>query len=310
MTCAVYHWWSHPNETPNNLRTPILISISTLRAVSSIPIFVLDITENYNNWESFPKILNFTVIPLSPITKKYRHLIDGWQHLSRFFDLEQFHHLFPDHKTIIYVDSDVFWLKNPLPLDQNPEKMCIDGWNTGFFYYNVDFFPTFWDAFKSFTIAAVYSKDIQSLFKKYINYDAWYGVWDEMIIGYMRENHKHLFNFISVNEHSTIQTISSSNIHQVKMFHANGMVVVNECDGRNSDPRHSRGLLGLFFKEFYEKIIKVVDVNLFYTKEEIDYYLIKQISLLDCINLFTFSIESTNHIQDLLELRKKHHYFL
>lgn len=309
MISAVYHWWSHPNETPNNLRTPILISIATLRAVSNIPVYVLDITEKPNLWEDFPKILNFEVIPLSPITKKYKTLIDGWQHLSRFFDLEQFHQIIPQCKTVIYIDSDVFWFKNPLPLDNNPEKLCIDGWNTGFFYYNVDFFNnTFSDVFKSLTIASIYSNDIRSLFKKYINYNSWYGVWDEMIIGYMRENNKNLFNIISVNEHSTIRTINSADINKVKMFHANGFSAFNECSGRKADQFHSRGLLGLFFKEFYEKLLKTIDINVFYTKEELNYYLPKQITLLENLNLLPLT--SNDHIKELIELRKKYLSFV
>jgi hypothetical protein len=86
---AVYHFWSHPNEPApyKNLRTPIILSIASLRAVSKMPITVLDITERNVDWGDFPSILNFKVVSQEPQLKKYKDTVHGWQYLSRIYDI-------------------------------------------------------------------------------------------------------------------------------------------------------------------------------------------------------------------------------
>lgn len=261
---VVYHWWSHPDEPPpyQNLRTPVVLSIATLRATCpDIPIVVFDVSADHQDWGYFPEKLNFHVVRARCKLEKVSHLVEGWQYLSRLIDINYYtrkcnywNRLTFDK--VLYLDSDVFLLKNPLPLAQDTDKFCWDGWNSGIFYY--DFgqaaFMDFYDIFKHYAYAAIYSKDIREVLKKYVNYEAWYGVWDEMILTYMVHEHPELFNLIPLEEHVTARTLFATSPDAAKIFHCNGSLVRNEVSGA----LHARGLLCLICEEFYSIITKVL----------------------------------------------------
>ena len=45
----VYHWWGHASDADPvcNLRTPIIASIASLRNVSNIPVYVIDVSPDH-----------------------------------------------------------------------------------------------------------------------------------------------------------------------------------------------------------------------------------------------------------------------
>ena len=285
---AVYHWWDHPGDAKpySNLRTPIVLSIATLRAVSDVPICVLDLSGRpKEDWGEFPQKLGFYVTEAEKSMQPYQSKVAGWQHLSRFFDLKHWgerQQWEGDHYQIMYVDSDVFWLRNPFPLSGNPEKMCINRWNTGFFYFEPWNNKEFWEIFESYTMAAVYSQDIRKVLKQYVGYDAWYEVWDEMTLTYMARHHPDVFNFIPVDEHATLGTIHEANLDNMKMLHANGLMVANPLCKVPGERDHSRGLVCLAIKEFYENIRKVLpdeDIAVIFTPRELKHYVPQALSL-------------------------------
>jgi hypothetical protein len=285
-THAVYHWWGFDGEPPvwANLRTPVVLSIATLRAVSDIPIIVLDISDTPTDWGDLPDRLGFRVRHVEPALRAYQDCVRGWRHLSRLFDMRcHLPGIIPEGDIALYVDSDVFWFRDPLPLDRDPGRMCMDGWNTGLFYYRTGAAGRFWDLFEPYAKAAIHSEDVRSLFKRHVSYDSWYGVWDEMIVGYMREKHPDAFNFIDNNEHATARNIGSANLATVKMFHCNGTVVHNQFHRPGGQHDHSRGLMCLLAKEFYEGAASVLGdegLRAAFTREEMDFYLPKQVPLL------------------------------
>lgn len=255
--CAYYHWWSYDGEIEphKNLSTPIVLSIATLRAVSDIPIIVIDLSEKDMDWKDYPKKLNFEVIRKNFYLKKYKSKIKGYRHLSRIFDLQE-HYI--KNTDVMYIDSDVFFFKNPLPLKESTDKFCWDLWNTGFFYYNPEKNIEFFDVFKHYTMSAIYSGDIRNLFKKYVNYDSsCYGVCDEMVLGYMREFNSEFFNKIQVEEHATFFNLFDAK--SPKMLHLNWFMISNPINQSSN----ARGLACLYAEEFYENICKVL------TKEDL-----------------------------------------
>jgi hypothetical protein len=294
MIHAIYHWWGSSNDAPPyaNLRAPILLSIATLRAVSDIPITVLDMTfENgkpvHNDWRHFPEKLDFKVTKSPFWHERFKEKIPGYRHLSRIMDVK--FEALNDHNhdvTIMYVDSDVFFLRNPLPLRGNPNKFCFNGWNTGLFYHQMNDPKNreFYEIFETYTNAAIYSDDIRRVMKTHVNYEAWYGVWDEMILTYMNHQHPELFSIIPVEEHVTAKTISFADLSKVKAFHANGTMMANDFPKNWGEKDHCRGLLCLIIKEFYDNICKVLseeDMKLIFTEVERRNYIPQQLSLLE-----------------------------
>lgn len=305
MKKVAYHCWSLKGEPEPfaNLRTPVVASISTLRGVSDVPIVVLDASDHEVNWGHFPEKLNFEVVKIKLKLQKYKSLINGYRHLSRIFDLNN---LFKkENKDIIYVDSDVFFFQNPFPLNCKTEKFCWNFWNTGFFYFNTQsvFYEEFFDIFESYTKSAILSEDFRCVVKKYVNYDAWYGVWDEMILGYMKEKHPHLFNEIPIEEHTTSQTLHRADFNSVKVFHANGSIMENPLNGE----RHSRGLIGIMMQEFYQNMTKVLDeedLKLMYGEQTLSFFKQMRVSFLEkCSNLG--QTQNKEGLYELIKLTKK-----
>lgn len=269
---AFYHWWSHPDEPDPfaNLRTPILLSIATLRSVSDMPIIVLDLSERSNNWSHFPEKLNFQIHRIKASLKGYHDLIAGWQFLSRIHDLKEWHQrLHPERPTVMYVDSDVFWFKDPEPLACDTDGFCFDGYNTGLFYYSPQSHSNqlFHDRFETYVKAAIFSPSIRQSFVECIGYDSWYGVWDEMILSFMLTQHKDLFRIIPREEHLAARNDLPKDTSRIKMLHCNGMMVSDPLGETN----HCRGLTCLVVKEFYDNIRKVFnqsDLDLIFTKQQ------------------------------------------
>lgn len=300
---AIYHWWSFPEDKPayQNLRTPIVASIASLRAVSDVEIVVLDGSDHDVDWGPFKEILNFRVIKSHLGLWKFQDKIEGWRHLSRIGDITNWS-AYRYHQDIMYVDSDVFFFRDPFPLSCQTDKFCWDGWNTGFFYFNNCSlgFQDFYKLFRTYRNAAIYSEEIRNLMKKYVGYDAWYGVWDEMILGFMKHEHADLFNYIPYKEHTTCAYIGECK--DPKVFHANGSLVKNPL----TNEEHARGLIGIIFSEFYSALQTVLSENelqIMYG-ELLTHYKDKQVSLMKYSKLIQY-YKNDQGLYDLNDLLKQ-----
>lgn len=308
---AFYHWWGYPEAPPAyaNLLSPVLLSIATLRAVSEMPVVVFDVSGYKNDWAHFPERLNFSVVETTCRLKRYEHLVGGWRYLSRIHDLAHGAGKYaPDCGTVMYVDSDVFWLRNPLPLEQSPEKFVFNGYNSGFFYYDrrSGSNELFYDIYDSYTRAAVYSQDVRGIMKRFVGYDSWAGVWDEMILTYMVRRHRDLFNITSLNEHATARRLREADRETVKLFHGNGIMVANHLAAWEGERTNSRGLLCLLAKELYANLSSVLEpreLRLIFGEPQLEFCLPRQFSLFDDIDklLATESEEDQHfHVERML----------
>lgn len=153
---VLYHWWGQGGKVAQNMAFPIILSIATLRAHNKdIPIVVMDLSEGIQDWEDYPNKLNFKVERLSTFLRidvqKYGFESTNWHGvgkteskpidlhmMSRPFDYWKCGERQPQNK-ILGCDSDIFWLKNPLPLikEENEfiSQFVVDG-NLGLFYYD------------------------------------------------------------------------------------------------------------------------------------------------------------------------------
>ena len=297
---VVYHWWSSKNDPPvwANHRAPIILSIATLRAVNpTVPIMVLDVSSTNETWGDYPKKLNFLVVPTIAHLYSASVKIRGWKHLSRIFDVNKVNKSSYE-KNLIYCDSDVFWIKDPLPLACNSEKFCFDGWNTGFYYYKRNFHFDFMSIFDAYTHTAIYSKELRGHFRQYVGYEDWYEVWDEMILTYMKNKHPELFNIIPRYEHVCMRDLLNVDPEKIKMLHCNGMMVENKATEYKGLKNHSRGLVCLIFEEFFAQIRKVLsekDIKEIFSDAERQYYMPKQISLREKANDLELIKDETGH---------------
>ena len=281
---AVYHCWSEEGEPApyQNVRTPVVLSIATLRATSNMPVVVLDMTDEETDWSYLPDRLNFSVARGDFALKEYAGQVKGYKHLSRIFDIHKWATINACDKKIIYCDSDVFFVKDPIPLKGQISKFCWDGWNTGFFYYkqNSEIYNRFYELFDQHTKEAILSEGVRNEMKKFVGYDDWYGVWDEMILGYMKQKYTDIFDIIPTQEHATCRKLTQTQHHEIKIFHGNGTKIPHPITGGD----HARGLLCLLITEFYDRASKCLDSNDFKTIfgiETLNYFKEKNFSLLE-----------------------------
>lgn len=284
---VVYHWWATNAEKPHysNLAHPVLLSIATLRAVNpTIPIKVIDCSGSWmdEDWLHFKNKLDFSVSYGIFELDRYSH-IKGYKLLSRLFDV-RVHQTSP----VIYCDSDVFWLRDPLPLLGDSTRFCFDGFNSGFFYYDPASFKVkeMFEIFDAYTITALSDQTFCNHIKEVTAYDDWPYIWDETIMTYMTQTGlDHLFDIVPREEHGLIRHFPQmDDLEQLKMLHCNGLMVYNPLAKRLEEKDHSRGLACLLFKEFYDHLRAVLsedDIKMIFTKAEISDGLAHQISLKD-----------------------------
>jgi hypothetical protein len=282
---VIYHWWAHdsdPRQHCQNLRSPIALSIATLRAKNpEIKIDVLDCTSDFSvdRWGEWPSILDFTVYQQDPFLKKTYSHRPGYMHLSRIFDLQSI----KSDEMVIYSDADVFWFLNPLPLMRDGKKVAFNGYNTGFFYYIPDQSQKFFEIFNAYTITALNNEIFRQELRKHVGYNDWYYVFDEMTMSYMFHEHTELFSKIDISEHCTIRDLSH-NPSFIKMIHGNGAMMHNHLAKHAGEREHCRGLFCLIWKELWDGLNKVLDddqIGQVFTSQELSYYLPRQYSFLE-----------------------------
>lgn len=295
-TAVIYHWWGNEIDTQRwrqqpftpvqNLRSPIGLSITTLRAVSTVPIYVIDLSgnaEHRQEWGSLPQELDFTVIPYEPFLSDYSHRA-GYRNLSRLFDIARLQNTIPE-TVIVYADADVFWLHDPVPLRTDPGKFCFDGYNSGFFYYdkNAPAVRKFFELFQAFTVTSLNDDSYRYIslqFASEIN-PAYY-VLDETMLCYMAARLPELFNVIDHSEHLIPRRYEDNpdmDLAKVPFFHANGIKAINPAAKSEWEKNHARGLTCLVIKELYESILSVLGPdNDCFTPGELELFLPKQTS--------------------------------
>lgn len=134
----IYVWWNDAHTEPwRDLRNPIMPSIATLRAVDhQVPIYVLDCSDEPHQWGRFPHRLDFQVIRsacnLPRLVPEPTRKLCG-----RVFLVDAFIKTIPESK-IMVCDSDILWLRSPLPMVPPITHFHGNCHNNGFFGFDKD----------------------------------------------------------------------------------------------------------------------------------------------------------------------------
>jgi hypothetical protein len=142
---------------------PIIASIATFRAFNrDAKIYILDPEPVIENYGPYIRLLDFHVIKVNPeinfpgINPRHERLV------SRPFDLWKFSHQIKE-KIIVSVDSDIFWIRDPMPLAKDPSNFCGDPRGAGFFYFDKESpqVEVFFNLWRSLLLGAIHSEDIR-----------------------------------------------------------------------------------------------------------------------------------------------------
>jgi hypothetical protein len=280
---VIYYWWDDYEDTPHkNLRVPVILSITTLRAHNPhIPIYVMDCSKKQFNWSEFSERLNFQVVP-------WKMSFPQHNFMSRMMDIQTFVKQISEDE-IIYCDSDVFWFKNPLPFFESSDFFCSNRFNNGFFYFDKTSpaCQQFFELFKSYSILLINDEKLK---KEIIsqNSEKFTTSLDEIITNRIFETKPEIVQKIQNCEHGLICCIpylnSTFDLKTIKMIHCNGLLVENKFDRINGNKEHARGLVCLIFKELFQSIVNVLskeEIYSIFSHDELNYYVPLQFEILD-----------------------------
>ena len=127
-------------EAWRDLSNPIIPAIATVRASNpGIPIYVLDASDRVISWGKYALKLDFNVIKTKPCLKTefpnstlQPYMI---KLLSRVFDVRNFAFTLPT-QNVLFADSDVLWLKDPMPQPEAPRGIHGIRTNNGVLIYS------------------------------------------------------------------------------------------------------------------------------------------------------------------------------
>jgi hypothetical protein len=140
-----YYFNLKNNLAYKDLSNPILFSIATFRKWNKKnKIYVLDVSPIHMNWGDFPDILNFEVIRKPLAIKNNTHnetnSVGGGVKNYLLLKPKKIYEAIKEKTNlgncVMVSDADVFFIKNPIPLEANyKENFCIHKKNTGFYYF-------------------------------------------------------------------------------------------------------------------------------------------------------------------------------
>jgi hypothetical protein len=287
-----YYFNIEENAVPfRDLECPIIFSISTLRWWNKhIKIFVIDCSPNFLDWGVFPELLNFNVIrkPLN-FNYVYKTKIELYKNLIIDININKFLLSKPSiiynatkditnyRDTLVVCDSDIFFLKNPLPLDSDYfNGVCCLETNTGYYYFSNggngvdDIFESWCSVCDSCLSNKILQKAVATNYflkmfdiLKEENFKQ-LGIQEEVVWLYIQEKNKNLkiktipswenfnFNFL------TQKNINLQKIKNIHLCTKNTKSLVN---------RKNRGLFCIYIKELRNiihrmlgnEILKIID---------------------------------------------------
>lgn len=138
----VYHYWNDGRDRKHyrNMAYPVVVSVATLRAVEpDIPVYVVDVSDEGGDWGFYPELLDFKVVhrppqlpvPWSPDIGLVR---STYKYCSSIFDVTSLAGEIPEG-TIVFSDSDIFYLEPFLPLEPGDKFNCTREF-VGHYYYD------------------------------------------------------------------------------------------------------------------------------------------------------------------------------
>lgn len=143
---VIYYTYHHDSEPWKDLAYPVVLSIATTRAAcSEAGIYLIDASDQENNWSHWPNLLNFQVIRKQAYLKERnvsfqttlqanRTSDHAIKLVSRVLDIYELSQSVTE-QVVMCCDSDVFWVEPILPLECDLNKFCCNR-NSGIWYFD------------------------------------------------------------------------------------------------------------------------------------------------------------------------------
>ena len=211
----VYYWWNNDKDKAyEDITNPVVPSIAVLRALNSeVSVYVLDVSDVPSDWGDFPEKLDFKVIPwhsrmdIDSVRLRGRYK----QFCARMWDIWQFSQEI-DENIVIYTDSDIFWLKDPIPLRKEHDGRLDyfhGGPNAGVWYFDrrSDQAKTLFNTWKSMVLLSVIDDNFYEDIKADLEIARQYPLHDEIVLNYIGMKMPGLFRHVDKEENFLIDNL-------------------------------------------------------------------------------------------------------
>jgi hypothetical protein len=230
-THVIYQWWRDDLSIKpyHDLTSPVIPAIAVLRAQNpTIPITVLDVSQKerpFRDWGGFPELLNFKVVKWTPVLNQ--SLPRACRLSSRVWDVWAFAKTVPEHH-ILFNDSDIFWLKDPLPFDEEKDGRLDEFYcssNTGVWYFDrrSQRVAQLFDRWKAVISHALIDDNFHNdVMDKFASSEVC-PFQDEVAFNYLTFYYPEIYHPVSVWENFTVNSLRvAKNVEKVKNVHALG----------------------------------------------------------------------------------------
>lgn len=181
MVAFIYHFYNTSGclDIEQHKEAPVILSIASLRAFNkSVKIYVLDRTFGKTNWKQWSDLLNFKVIFINGYFEKTSINLDTKDirfMQEKVFDIASFIETIPESH-IVYCDADIFWIKDPLPLEFDKFSFSIQQnkkINSGFYFFdkNKNDHKVFFTLWQHYLLKSLVDKNFATILKKEAKYE-------------------------------------------------------------------------------------------------------------------------------------------
>lgn len=238
---VIYHWWHDDLKVKpyQNLEYPIVLAIASLRLHDKhSKVTVLDTSycdRPLSDWDVFPEILDFKVVKWKPFIGD--NFFKSSRMCSRIWDIWEYAKSI-EEKNILFSDCDVFWFRNPYPLE-GENKGKIQGvycnGNCGFFYFDKTCKKTkdTFDLWKAI-MCRVFLPDVEH-FNEIVSIRSSTGpnfFHDESAFHYLIRRFPQFFNTIPEEEHGIFFPILSKKTTNHLMSFVKNIHFINQTSGK------------------------------------------------------------------------------
>ena len=284
----VYRNWLHKIPAYKDMAIPIIPSIASFRSHDkTTTIYVIDASENENEWLDLPAKLSFNVIRQRHAFRHVAKIADDltdkrtlWSLLSKPLDVYSLVQTL-DHKTYVVSDADVLFVKPFFPLLEDPTSNFVCGLNTGMFYFDkrnplTERVFEVWSSLCALSILHHEMRDKLNTHKseKYPN-----GMLqEESVYRYMLKHYQDILKLKHIPIYENFTPDLKGDRTKIKAFH---------LLGKSTSNRNMRGMAGIYIKEIRQNIERTLtkeDMQQVFGNIDTDTYSITEEDLMEKVN--------------------------
>lgn len=258
-----------PGPVWDDIYLPIMPSIASFRAFDTkTAVYVIDSTDHETDWGDWPRKLNFTVLRRPHAFRPFDGMCQAeynesglsifWNLLSKPLDVYETVLELP-HEVFMVSDADVFFIKDPWPLHDDPTQNFVCGTNTGFYYFH-KYKPATAQVFETWAALCALALTHPRIRKK-VQVKHLKVVQEESIYWYMLRCHAHRLYLKHIYKYENFE---ARNLPQDKGYDHTLIKMLHVCDSFGRDYRARTAMIIKEVRDVISQVLTREDLSQIY----------------------------------------------